>query len=415
MPPAPAPGRDSRPAGPADDDPLTSPSFPRIQTDDSRSYRRSRTPGLDELPTASRVTDTGSHRVHELAQSREPVYPAVPRVEPIRGLDGLSQPHSYQRPAESGSGYGLPSPGYERAGTDYAGSATEPYRVPSTSSVSGSYQVPAAASADRYPNGTGAYPGPASTTASYAVPGTSGGYAAPSGSGTASPSGGYPSADSGGYSSPAGNASGSYLGSGGTPAASYPTAAGHGGYGETVVRGTYPDPGSYQPPLPPAGGYQADQGSGGQPAGPAGGYAFPADPASYPGYAGAGPASGSHLRSDPGYLAGGYPSPEPSFGAALPGGQPETGYPVYAAPVPAGQTTPYQVPPLPGPPAGPGSDYAAGSAHAQPSGYPEPQYRPDLYDPPGYQVPVPENGGYAGADPYAMDPYGYSGYGSGGR
>ncbi len=247
---------------PADDDPLTSPSFPRIQTDDSRSYRRSRTPGLDELPTASRATDTGSHRVHGLAQSREPVYPAVPRVEPIRGLDGLSQPHSYQRPAESGSGYGVPSPDYERPATDYAGSATEPYRVPSTSSASGSYQVPAAASADRYLNGTGAYPGPASTTASYPVPATSGGYAAPSGSGLASPSGGYPSADSGGYSSPAGNGSGSYLGSGGTPAASYPTAAGHGGYGgETVVRGTYPDPGSYQTPLPPAGGYQADQGS----------------------------------------------------------------------------------------------------------------------------------------------------------
>ncbi len=200
------------------------------------------------------------------------------------------------------------------------------------------------------------------------------------------------------------------------------------------MRGTYPDPGSYQPSPPSAGGYHADQGIGGQAAAASGGYAYPADPAypgqaepypgqaeppaSYPGYAGSGQASGSHVRPDPGYLAGGYPaSQEPSFGAAAPGGHPEVGYPIYSAPVPAGSASAYQVPglPLPGAAAGLGSDFAAGTAHAQPSGYAEPQYRPDLYDPPGYQVPVPENGGYAGADPYAMDPYGYSAYGNGGH
>ena len=425
-----APGRDSRYAIPADDDPLTSPSFPRIPADDSRSYRRSRTPGPDELPTASRTTDTGSHRVREQAQSREQAYPAVPRAEPVRGLDGLTQPHSYQRPAEGDSGYGVASPDYERAAADYSGSATEPYRAPSTSSVPGSYQVPAVASADRYPSSTGAYPGPASSTASYSLPATSGGYGVPSGSAHASPAGGgYPAADSGSYASPAGTGSGGYQASGATPAPGYPpAAAGHGGYGgETVVRGTYPDPASYQPSPPSAGGYQADQGVGGQPAAGTSSYAFPAEPASYPGqadplasyqgYAGSGPASASHPRPDPGYLAGSYPaSLEPSFGGALPGGQPEVGYPIYSAPVPVGQTTAYQVPgPLPGSAAGPGNDYAAGSTHAPPSGYPEPQYRPDLYDQPGYQVPVPENGGYAGADPYAMDPYGYSGYGNGGH
>ena len=434
VPQPPAQGRESRHAMPADDDPLTSPSFPRIPADDSRSYRRSRTAEPDDLPAASRATDTGSHRVRELAPSREPAYPAVPpaypavpRAEPARGLDGLTQPHSYQRPTEDSAGYRGASPDYGRAAADYAGSATEPYRAP----VPGGYEVPAAAGADRYPSGTGPYPGPASTTASYSVPATSGGYAVPSGSAHAGPSGGgYPDADSGGYIPPAGGGSGSYQASSGIPAPGYPAApAGHGGYGgETVVRGTYPDPASYQPSPPSAGGYQADQGVGGQPAAATSSYAFPADPArypgqadplaSYPGYAGSEPTSGSHLRPDPGYLADGYPpSPEPSFGGALPGSQPEVGYPVYSAPVPVGQTTAYQVPgpPLPGSASGLGSDYAAGSAHGQPSGYPEPQYPPDLYDPPGYQVPVPENGGYAGADPYAMDPYGYSGYGSGGH
>ena len=428
VPQPPAPAGDSRHGSPVDDDPLTSPSFPRIQADDSRSYRRSRTAGPDERPPASRTTDTGSHRARDLAESREPAYPAGPRAEQVRGLDGLTQPHSYQRPAEGTSGYGAPSRDYERPAADYAGSATEPYRAPSASSVPGSYQVPAAASADRYP--AGAYSGPASTTASYSVPAASGGYAVPSGSAHASPAPGYPAADSGGYASPAGHGPGSYQGSGGTAAPSYPpAAASQGGYGgETVVRGTYPGPASYQPPLPPAGGYQADQGLGGQPAPATSSYAFPADPASYPGpaepaasyqgYGGSGPASGSHLRPDPGYLAGGYPaSPEPSFGGALPGGQPEVSYPIYAAPVPVGQTTAYQVPgsPLPGSAPGLGNDYATGSAHGQPADYLEPQYRSDLYDPPGYQVPVPENGGYAGADPYAMDPYGYSGYGSGGH
>ena len=93
VPQPPAPARDSRHAAPADDDPLTSPSFPRIQADDSRSYRRSRTAGADELPPASRGTDTGSRRSRELAESRKPAYPAVPRVEPVHGLDGLTQPH----------------------------------------------------------------------------------------------------------------------------------------------------------------------------------------------------------------------------------------------------------------------------------------------------------------------------------
>ena len=442
VPPPPAPARDSSRAAPADDDPLTSPSFPRIQADDSRSYRRSRAAGADELSSASRTTDSGSHRVRDLAQSRElaqtrdlaqsrePAYPVVPRSEPVRGLDGVTQPHSYSRPADGNSGYGVASSDYERAAADYAGSGTEPYRVPSTSSAPGSYQVPAVASADRYPSSTDAYSGSASTTASYSVPATSGGYAVPSGSGYASPAAGYPAADSGGYTLPAGKGSGSYQGSGALPANYPPAAAGQGGYGgETVVRGAYPDPAGYQPSLPPVGGYQADHGVTSQPAAATGGYAFSADPASsypgqadppasYRGYPGPASSSGSHLRPEPGYLAGGYPAiPEPSFGGALPGSQPEMGYPVYAAPVPLGQTTAYQVPgsPLPGPVAGLGDDYAAGSAHALPGGYPEPQYRPDLYDPPGYQVPVPENGGYAGADPYAIDPYGYSGYGSGGH
>ena len=429
VPPPPAPGRDSRRAAPADDDPLTSPSFPRIQADDSRSYRRSRAAEPDELPSKSRTTDSGSHRARELAPSREPAYPAVPRAEPVRGLDGVTQPHSYQRPAEGNSGYGAASPEYERPAADYAGSATEPYRAPSTSSLPGSYQVPAVASADRYPGSTGAYPGTASTSG-YSVPATSGGYAAPGGSGYASPAAAYPAASSGGYSSPAANGSGGYQESGALPASYPPPVAGQGGYGgETVVRGTYPDPVGYQPSLPAAGGYQADHVAGSQPAAATGSYAFPAapagsypghaePPASYPGFPGPASSSGSHLRPEPGYLAGGYPaSPEPSFGGGLPTGQPEVGYPVYSAPVPVGQTTAYQVPgsPLPGSAAGLGDDYAAGSAHARPAGYPEPQYRPDLYDPPGYQVPVPENGGYAGADPYAMDPYGYSGYGSGGH
>lgn len=76
---------------------------------------------------------------------------------------------------------------------------------------------------------------------------------------------------------------------------------------------------------------------------------------------------------------------------ALPAAQPELGYPAYPAPVPNGQ-----------------NGYGAASPEAP--GYGAAPYQHGGYDQAGYPLPEPPANGYAGADPYAVDPYGQHGY-----
>ncbi len=429
------PGQDARQLVPDPDDPLTSPSFPRI-ADDSRSYRRSRTASPDQ--PSGRGADDAPHRSAQSAaqgRSREQAYPALPPVDPIRGIDALSQPHSYPRPAGSDSDYAA-------ASADYTRPSADPYRsVPSSSPVSGGYQVPAAVSVGGYEASTTEYsvpvrPAPAATVG---YPDSRG----PAQAGYQSP---------GGYPAPAGAGPSQYQGPSGAHPAAYPPAApASGGYGrdsysgDTVARGSYQpsaldsgyhdpgyhDPGyhdaGYQVPAADLSGYQQarpapsalpETGFSGYPAAPAtSSYASPADtsgygpgqsglPGGYGDYAGPGPASGSHSLPDPGYLPSGYaPAPAPAspgFPGSLPVGHAESGYPAYPAPLPAVHGSPY---PEPG-----------GQLPGLPAGYQEPTYLPGPYDPDpaGYTVPAPQPG-YAGADPYAVDPYGYPANGSGGH
>src|SRR6266700_2772453 len=159
VPASPAPGREPRRIPPADDDPLTSPSFPRVAADDSRSYRRARRPGSDESQPIPRVSDgasrelpqaDGQGQAREMSQTREMSQRAQSRVEPIRGLDGSSRPHGYSQSAG-------PAGDYERANPDYATSAADPY------SPAPSYQLPAVASVGGYQDNTAAYSTPPSS------------------------------------------------------------------------------------------------------------------------------------------------------------------------------------------------------------------------------------------------------------
>jgi hypothetical protein len=366
----------------ADDDPLTSPSFPRIAADDSRSYRRT-TPPAGEFrhgSTSSRMP------------ADPPSYPGMPRVEPVRGIDGASATRRHSLPAaraaELTDGYRTPAAGYQAHDQAPAG---DPYgSLPASSSAPAAYQTPAPSYESSSRPGGLAADGP---TASYSVPAHSGGYHVPS-EAPYGGSGGYQAAPSYPADGPAGgyqNGSGGYL----------PPAGNGNGVAADTSTGSYhslpPAAEPYRPDLGPrnyqgTSSYSRPAAYGSGPGDlvadhPANGY----QPAEYQGYGGAASASGAHQRPEPGYLNGSY-----SGGAehALPAAQPDLGYPVYPAPVPAGQN---------------GYDAAA----PQPPGYDAPAY-PGGFDPAGYQLPAREPDGYAGADPYAVDPYGQRGYGGSG-
>ena len=117
----------SRAVHPLDDDPLTSPSFPRIAAEDSRSYRRTRSD-----------RGTGSHSIPAASESQPHARPSsgYPAVPPVTGLDARSA--SYSQPAVNGLDYAAapampPVP------------AVDPYRQHSVSSASDSYPGRAAA------------------------------------------------------------------------------------------------------------------------------------------------------------------------------------------------------------------------------------------------------------------------------
>lgn len=333
----------SRRAVPLDDDPLTSPSFPRIAAEDSRSYRRSRS-GTHERPAVRSGAEYAAaptsydQPAGGYSQRTAGGYENAPASP-----GGSGVPDHYLMPAASGSGY--PAAGYSaHQSGQYSAGHTSPAGYPTPA------EGPAAGG-----NGAGGYGHGPSVPASYQTPAAdAGGYQ------QSQP--GYPAAASEYDGGQASYGNGSY-GNG---------SAGHdqgpAGYGQSPAAfGTAP--GSYDAGQPghangadPLG--YAGYGSQGQP----GGYGTPS-----PGYAGATApgAYGTH-QADPGYL---------------PGGQAGASYPYQAGQYQPNVPGSYQAP-------------AATSApyHYQPaSGQPGSQGEP---------------GGYAGADPYAVDPYGYSGYGN---
>jgi hypothetical protein len=367
----------ARPA-PADDDPLTSPSFPRIEADDSRSYRRTRAAAPEARQPASREPDalqpmrSGGHARPSVlsephaayptephaAYPAEPhaAYPAVPRVGSVSGLEGAGQTRSYPRPGPGGSDLEATTAGYGNTAADRASSG---YPVPA------SYQLPAANVAS-YAPATGGYSGGYQAPRSYPTEGTDGYRGDTAGRG-GYPSSEYPSSEFPGYRPESGSVA-------------YPRAL-PGSYPPGSNSASYHDAGSYSLPAPTSG---YDNG-------------YPEQAASYQGYAGSGSSSGAYLPPEAGYQAG-YPrSAEASFGGPLDGGHGDFRYPVYPAPVPAEHGAAYQAP------------------ARQLPGYPEAAQQAGPYDPAGYPAPVHETGGYEGADPYAVDPYGQNGYGGNGN
>jgi len=393
---------------PADDDPLTSPSFPRIAADDSRSYRRGRSDG-----------NTGSHSIPAASdsQSHSRPYPAMPAAN---GLDAHSA--SYTHPAVNGLDYAAapampPVP------------AADPYRQHSVSPASDSYPGRAAnsdyavASSD-YP-GTGSdYPGgyssPASVGAGY-LPPVGGSY--PSDSVTAAYS--SRSATSGGYpvqpapsqlppsQLPPSSAPASlpgYSGSSGYPGDSgssgYPGDSGSSGYpGDSGSSGYPGDSGSS--------GYPGDSGSSGYPGDLDSGYpaaasyqSMPPEPSAYSGYPTA--SSGQHPAAPPAApptAEYSYPvSSDPGYPVPLPAASAPADYSGYQPPVQADHDNGYHSA-VPSPAAG-----GFGVDPVQP-GYPSAPYNAP-YQQTGYPAPGYESDASYPADPYAVDPYGYPGYGA---
>lgn len=343
---------------PADDDPLTSPSFPRISADDSRSYRRSGGRGQGESQSQTRPNSA---------------YPPAPPHPPVSPLD--SQPGL----ARTSGGYSQPGTN----GVDYAAAPlADPYRQPGSAAAESRPAQPA----------TGSYPtsAPAAPAASYLPPAGNGypdsatsTYRAP-----ASATSGYPALPPGGYQA--------------ADPASYQAA----------------DPASYQAPLPgPTSApvpFPAEHANGYVAAGPAttGYSAAPATasyqtpPADEPGYSSY-PSIGQAPAAQPQSTGFSYSQPaDPGFAAQLPpaqapAAQQTDSYLGYQPSAHTGEAGVYQMPQsgmLPPQSVQPGYPSAPYSAPYEPPAYPAPTraYEADSYP----------------ADPYAVDPYGYPGYGS---
>lgn len=396
-----------RPAGSADDDPLTSPSFPRIAADDSRSYRRGRPEQRGQ--DARGATPPGGYPRSAGIEQEYPAATLAATDSQRRAPSANSGQHSYpgQAPAADAGGYLPPVPPSYPALTAGAGQHSGRHTMPAdadgyAAAAHGGY--PAQVPGDRP-----AYPADANTVRySSQAPAASS----------------YPAAATGSYPAPAGN---------GYPA----QAVGQGGHQLPQARdylsepdpplraaypGGYPASASTSAHQIPAASYQAGSAASdyatGHPSGP-----LPGGPAAYPGYAAGGLSGGPTVPYLPNLDAAGSAgygsaphSIEPEAGYP---GLPEAGYPGY----PAGSAGQFAAapaggypasPPLPSPSAGFGAGYPVGSGPSAGSeGYPAGQFHSAPYEPAGYPAPVPETGGYAGSDPYAMDPYGHPGYRSG--
>src|SRR5262245_46826367 len=241
-----------------EDDPLTSPSFPRVASDDSRSYRRSRSarsadPRYDggRGPDSSRLSNGNGRTPDDLSP-----YPSMPPVEPVNGFDSATTTRRHALPAASADHYGSSLP------------SAPAYQTPDTS-----YGAPDGANG-RY---------------SQAEPG---GYPAAS----------YPSAASGSYPQANGSPSGDYQSLPPAPDSYWPelSAASHQGGAAYEMTG-YDRTGSHALPPSPAsyGNGAADRANG------------------YQGYSGPTSASGSHRRPEPSYPDANYQAYD-GYGTAAP-------------------------------------------------------------------------------------------------
>ena len=324
---------------PADDDPLTSPSFPRIAADDSRSYRRTRAATSDGRQPASlepdvlQPTRNGGRAAAGQAEPHQ-AHPAVPRVESVSGLEAASRtgsyPAGYQLPAANVAGYGQVTGGYS---SPDSGTGSYP--------AGSSYQEPGS-----YP------PGPTVGAGSYGSDPTA--------------RGSYPGSEVPGYRADTG--SNAYL------------AAVPDGYPAALSSPSYEGGGSYSLPAHTSG-YDV---------------AYPDEASGYQGYTESSISSGAHVRPQPGYQAG-YPGPaEPSFGASLTGGRDDLNYSAYPASMQADHGAAYQAP-APHLPGYQDAPYPAGPH--DPAGYPASVHETGAYgnaDP--YAVDPYGQPGYGGSE-----------------
>ena len=336
-----APGRrDSMPPGPArpaalyDDDPLTSPSFPKIPAADSRSYGGGRG---DTPPSGTRTPDPRA------AAPQAPVpYAAAPHAAATQQFATYGSPSGqFDSYGAAGRQPAAPAGGFGQPGSLQADHATPPpYRplppLPGPGSYggrSGQAGMPAGSA------GSGSYPSTANLPPSGAPPFPVSSQDAPSGN----PYGSYVSSSPSGYqpSSPAGppdsGLSAGYGGqvadSGGQREIPYSPPGVHGDASAAVggpVSGWYPE---LPAPVVPASAYLDVTQQLSSLGIPAGGYLNGnghADRAAYPG--------GQHDPAGylpPGYPAapgdpGGYAGPDP-YGRDPYGGDPYGGYPGYGA------------------------------------------------------------------------------------
>jgi hypothetical protein len=320
----------SRPQ-PGDDDPLTSPSFPRI-TDDSRSYRRSRTEtGSGSYPQAPDSQPASGGYARPARGAEYAAAPADPYGPQSQAPDIYAAGAGSNRYPSSAPAGGFLPPG----GLGYqADAVTSAYSAPQPSSGGYHQELPSSASYARHdPAG---FPASMPGQASYAHDTDSGGYATPAAAGypaASQPS--YPAEQQGYPGYPAVPALGE---SSGLPQPgtgfSYGQQPGPGylGYQDPVDRaGLYPIPGdgfgveAVQPGYPSApytanyepAGYQApvyEPDDGGYPADP-----YAVDPYGYPGY-------GAARLSDqpwPAHPSPAHPSPaHPSPAQRLPEDRP---------------------------------------------------------------------------------------------
>jgi hypothetical protein len=344
-------GTGPRPVQAADDDPLTSPSFPRI-TDDSRSYRRSRSESTSDSHILGRAD------AEDVTSARPPTgYDTVPQSPQL--LPPVLPPADNQPPVPSGYPRGV------RSG-DYAAAPADVYSQPVSAPASDGYR------AETYSINAGA------AAASYEPAAPAGGFMPPGGIGY------LPDAATAAYSTPHPR-SASYQQE--PPAASgyatlppsYPAGLDAAGYHGVAGAWAYP------PPAAPV-----EQGYVPYAAVPAGGH-DPAPPVQhYP----------VQPLADPAYP--GLPQPSHQVGA----------YGDYQVPSPADRTNVYQVPGVPPVAQVPAPNGGPGEFDSQP--YARAPYTPVPYEPAGYPAGGYEPDGVASypADPYAVDPYGYPGYGS---
>ncbi|MDR2985084.1 MAG: hypothetical protein LBV34_09605, partial [Nocardiopsaceae bacterium] len=201
----PAPGRsaDPRPAI-ADNDPLTSPSFPSVASDDSRSYRRSRSGRSDSRHERGRRSDSSRQAAaSDRGSGDRSSYPSMPPVDPVRGFDNASTTRRHSQPAATASDLTAASAGYAAGNGDHYGSQLPGTPAHPASSATSGYQAPAASGTYQTPGAS--YAGQEGANGSYPLPARyseSGGYQAAAS---------YPPPVSGAYPQANGSSGNSYL------------------------------------------------------------------------------------------------------------------------------------------------------------------------------------------------------------